>query len=84
MTFRQANKSSITPVLTTIGSSNFGKRSLNRDSELVFWVYGDGHKFSSMVEEERTRISPYLKADPDKAPRSKPVKDAIVDSFNLF
>lgn len=85
MTFRPKSKDeSKLPVLTTIGSSNFGKRSLNRDSELVFWVYGEGRKFSAMVEEEKDRIQPFLKQDPEKGPLPKPIKDLIIDSLNLF
>lgn len=70
--------------MTTIGSSNFGKRSLHRDSELVFWVFGDGPKFNKLVKSEKDRLEPFLKEDTGQAPRRKPLKDSIIDHLNLF
>lgn len=82
--FKADPESTSKPVLTTIGSSNFGKRSINRDSELVFWVYGEGPKFAKMVDNEIDRIEPYLNDDPPKGPRRKPIKDSIIDMLNIF
>lgn len=84
LTFKEKPTANSSPLLTTIGSSNFGKRSLNRDSELVFWVLGEGPKFNQMVDNEKERLEPFVKEDDAPAPRRKIIKDAIIDSLNLF
>lgn len=38
-------------MLTTIGSSNFGRRSFNRDNELTLFVYSDSKSFKKQMNE---------------------------------
>ena len=75
-------------VLTTIGSSNFNKRSFNRDNELTLFVYSNSKKFDDMmkyeIDETISDCLPFDRSNVYNIPVYHTICDYILDSSNIL